>query len=164
MSAEKIPETKIIREVSMQAEDFYKEAVQLGDHAAHALQSSKRSERSAHRSQMTGLENVAESTLKVSDVLDYIKRQTGRREEWRRGFPGKGGSDEWFGLRLKKYLENNLAERRNKICERLNIADQIDEDKHQRRHIHLLLIRQFLRQMVIQYEFRSGFDDNEKEP
>ena len=31
------PEMKIIREVRNQAEDFYDDAIKLGDHAAHAL-------------------------------------------------------------------------------------------------------------------------------
>ena len=63
------PEMKIIREVSIQAEDFYDDAVKLGDHAAFAL-------KAAHRSQMTSLENIAESTFKTSDIFDYIKKQT----------------------------------------------------------------------------------------
>ena len=65
------PEMKIIREVSIQAEDFYDDAVKLGDHAAFAL-------KATHRSQMTSLENIAESTFKTSDIFDYIKKQTSR--------------------------------------------------------------------------------------
>ena len=47
------PEMKIIREVNIQAENFYNEAVKLGDHAAYAL-------KAQHRSQMTNLENIAD--------------------------------------------------------------------------------------------------------
>jgi hypothetical protein len=58
-------EMKIISEVNIQAEDFYDDAVALGDLAAVMLEEN-------HRSQMTSLENIAESTLKTSDVFDYI--------------------------------------------------------------------------------------------
>ncbi len=136
---------KIIREVSIQAENFYEDAIQLGDHAAYALTEK-------HRSQMTSLEGIAESTLKTSDVFDYIKKQTARFPYWREGFPEH--SNQGFGEGLLKYLEERLVERRDGICKKLNIDSQTDVDKQERRRIHLLLIRQFIRQMVVQYEFR----------
>ncbi|MBE3558152.1 MAG: hypothetical protein IMW89_02880 [Ktedonobacteraceae bacterium] len=142
------PEMKIIREVSIQAENFYNDAVKLGDHAAIAL-------RREHRSQMTGLENIAESTLKISDVFDYIKRQTARFPDWRSPAPGQeslGG----FGERLKNYLEKELKKKLESICSAkgLNIGDTTDEEKQERRRVHLLLIRQFIRQMVVEYEYQ----------
>src|SRR5205807_2222165 len=104
----------------------------------------------AHRSQMTGLENIAESALKVSDILDYIKRQTARFLYWRQSSPGEKPSDEAFGERLKNYIEGELARKRNAICNNkvLSIGEETDEDKRLRRYIYLLLIRQFIRQMV----------------
>ena len=146
-------EMQIIREVNIQAENFYEDAVQLGDHAAYALTRD-------HRSQMTGLENVADSTPKVSDILDYIKLQTARFPYWRQSFPGEKPSDEAFGERLKNYLEGELATKREAICntKTLNISNQTDEEKTLRRHIYLLLIRQFIRQMVAEYEYRVSFE------
>jgi hypothetical protein len=162
-------EMQIKLEVSDQAENFYQDAVQLGDHAAFAL-------KARHRSQMTGLENVAESTLKSSDVLDYIKRQTARFPYWRQNFPKdlsnqttnerskqseeSDPSNKGFGERLKQYLEEDLVKKRNVICseKHLNISDKTDEDRQLRRRIYLLLIRQFLRQMVAQYEYRVSFE------
>src|SRR5215469_3062378 len=85
-------EIKIIREVNNQAELFYDEAVKIGDHAAHALGRS-------HRSQLTGLENVAESALKITDIFDYIKRQTARYNYWRAAFPPH--TKDVFGERLR---------------------------------------------------------------
>src|SRR5207248_10794597 len=111
----------------VQAEIFYEDAVQRGDHAAYALTK-------AHRSQMTGLENIAESALKASDILDYIKRQTARFSYWRQTFPGEKPSDEAFGERLKNYLEGELQTRRNAICNALNISEKTDEDRTLRRH------------------------------
>jgi len=136
-------EMKIIREVSNSAEHFYIDAVKLGDHAAQTLKAS-------HRSQLTSLETIAESTLKTSDVFDYVKKQTARFSYWRQ--PAKDSS-EGFGERLKNYLEGNLAQRRDIICRRLDIRNQTEEQQQEQRRIHLLLIRQFIRQMVAQYEY-----------
>src|SRR5258708_30834451 len=124
-------EMKIIREVSAQAEEFYNDAVKLGDHAAHAL-------KAAHRSQVTSLEGIAESTFKTSDVLDYIKKQTARFTYWRQGFPEYKNPELGFGERLKNYLEDELARKRDIICgsEKLDI-----KNLQERRRIHLLLMR-----------------------
>ena len=148
---------QIILEVTRQAENFYEDAIKLGDHAAYAL-------KAKHRSQMTGLETLAESALKASDVLDYIKRQTARFSYWRESFP-KDAPNQSFGERLKEYVEKTLVERRNVICskDRLNIGDKTDEDQRKRRRIYMLLIRQFLRQMIVQYEYRVSFDKARKE-
>lgn len=150
-------EMQIILEVTHQAENFYEEAIQLGDHAAYTL-------KAKHRSQMTGLETLAESALKASDVLDYIKRQTARSSYWREPFP-PDASNQSFGERLKESVEKKLAKRRNEICrkERLNIGDTTDEDQRRRRRIYMLLIRQFLRQMIVQYEYRVSFEKGRKE-
>lgn len=150
-------EMQIIREVTIQAENFYEDAVQLGNHAAYVLTK-------AHRSQMTGLENIAESALKASDILDYIKRQTARTLSWRQVFPGEKPSDEAFGERLKNYLEKELGRKRDAICrlKTLEIGNETDEDKTLRRHVYLLLIRQFIRQVVAEYEYRVSFERDKK--
>jgi len=142
------PEMKIIREVSNQAENCYDDAVKLGDHAAHTL-------KAAHRSQMTSLETIAESTFKTSDVFDYIKKQTARFPYWRQGFPEYKDPELGFGEHLKNFLEGDLAKKRDVICgsNTLNI-----QDIQERRRIHLLLMRQFIRQVVVQYEYRVNPD------
>ena len=146
---------KIIYEVSNQAENFYEDAIDLGDHAAHVL-------RAIHRSQMTSLENIAESTFKTSDVFDFIKKQTARFSYWRQSMsenpsaPPNKKVNQGFGLRLKEFLEQDLNKAADELCDpsRLNIGNTTDKEKQERRRIHLLLIRQFIRQMVAQYEFR----------
>ena len=143
-------EMHIILEVNNQAEAFYGDAVKLGDHAAAAL---KRS-----RAQMTGLETIAESTSKTSDVFDYIKKQTARNISWRQTH--KDSPDEGFGARLRRYLDTTLRKRAEMISkEPLNIGDKSEEDLRERRRIHLLLMRQFIRQMVVQYEFQVNVGD-----
>lgn len=143
----KISEMKIIREINIQAEAFYEEAVQLGDHAAYVLGKDR-------RSQMTNLETIAESALKTTDIFDYIKKQTGRFEEWRKG---DGSVQQGLGERLLAEL-GKLARRRDSICgsTRLDIGNKTDEQKQERQRIYLLLIRQFIRQMVAEYEFWSN--------
>ncbi len=117
---------------------------------------------------MTGLENIADSALKKTDIFDYIKRQTARFSFWRQSYPGnksQGSSDnspddKGFGERLLYYLEKDLEERYLKeICaeDRLNIGK---EDFYQRRRISLMLIRQFIHQMVAAYEFQVNVSNS----
>jgi hypothetical protein len=148
-------EMQILREVNIAAEYFYGDAVEHGKHAAYVLTKT-------HRSQMTGLENIADSSPKVSDILDYIKRQTARFPYWRQSFPGETPSDEAFGERLKDYLEKDLKDKRDAICSRLEIGDESEPHKTWRRHTYLLLIRQFVRQVVAEYEYRVSFGPDRK--
>lgn len=149
----KIPEMAIIREVSNQAEIFYEQAVELGDHAALVLSNQR-------RSQMTSLETIAESTLKISDVLDYIKKQTARLPEWRQPMPGQSGPAAALGERLRNHLENKLVTNLETICRNLRIGKDEEADQQLRRRIHLLLIRQFIRQMIVEYEYQSNLNPN----
>lgn len=153
---------KIIREVNVQAEACYEDAKRLGNHAAYALQGLNPSKKRNHRSQMTGLENIAESALKTSDIFDYIKKQTARFDYWRKGFPGNENPKAAFGECLKDYLETDLAQKRKTICSRVGIGEQTDVDKQKRQHVLLLLIRQFIRQMVVQYEYIVSLEDGAK--
>lgn len=142
----KIDEMKIIREVNIQAESFYEEAKNLGNRAAVAFGQQ-------HRAQISGLENIAESALKTSDVFDYIKRQTARREYWRQDNLGKD---------LIQALEGDLATSQKRISDGLKISEKTDAGRQERRRIHLLLIRQFVRQMAVHYEFLVSFGTGER--
>ena len=145
---------QIIREVSAVAESdaFYEKAEKLGQHAAYALKAS-------HRSQLTGLENIAESTFKSTDILDYVKKQSARFPYWRQSFPQGDNPNEGFGESLKKYLEQDLRTKRDTLCNgRLKIGDKTDEDKQYRRRVYHLLLRQFIRQMVVEYEYRVSLN------
>lgn len=148
-------EMKIIYEVSNQAEKHYQDAIELGDHAAHVL-------KAVHRSQMTSLENIAESTFKTSDVFDFIKKQTARFSYWGQSMPENASTSENkkanqpFGPRLKDFLEQVLKRAADEVYARSPLpgGGTTDKEMLERRRIHLLLIRQFIRQMVAQYEFR----------
>lgn len=137
---------QVTLEISFEADDFYPQAAELGHHAAQALQAK-------HRSQMTSLENIAESTSTIADILDYLKKQTARFSHWRQP-PSRGGqAQQGFGERLRAYLEHDLHSRREVVCERLKLGDASYPEKLERRRIHLLLIRQFIRSMVAAYEY-----------
>jgi hypothetical protein len=148
-----------IREISIQAEAMYEDAIRLGNHAAYAFKDLSRSKRNSHRSQMTGLENIAESALKTSDIFDYIKKQTARFDYWRKGFPGNQDPNEGFGEALKTFLEGEVKRKRDRICRVLDVGDVTDEDKYKRQQIYLQLIRQFIRHLIVQYEYCASQEE-----
>ena len=140
---------KIIKEIAQVADrdDFYARAKNLGEIASKAF-----GER--HRSQMTSLENIANSTLKVTDVLDFIKKQFAkakRNEGWRK---------DDFGIKLKKDIEQSLRKRREEIC---HVLEGVEEESIEGQRIYLSLIREFVRQLVVHYEYlsRGGESDGD---
>lgn len=149
----------IILRVNEQAECFYGKAQELGNIAALSFNNLRAAEQSRHRSQMTGLENIADTTLKVSDVLDYIKKQIARRQAWTTVIDGQR-----FGESLKTYIENDLKNTVNKVCESVRIGDTTEEDKRDRQRIHLDLTRQLIRQIVVHYEYAVSLVEKKGPP
>ena len=129
----------ILREVAYRADLFYGDAKKLGQKAAQALTRKK-------RSQITGLEATANSALKTSDVFDFIKLRTARQKEW------QGNR---LGAELLAYLKDTLREERNIICNNLNV----DSDSAVGLQVHLLLIREFVRQLSAHYEYACEFPE-----
>lgn len=134
---------KILKEIAIKADLFREETKQLGKIAYKAFTEQDNSGK--HKSQLKGLETIANSALKVSDVLDFIKRQTGRAK------PELGWKKQQFGQQLLAKIETELKNRRNAICNQLNISDDA-----QKLEVYLLLIREFIRQVVIDYEYQIG--------
>lgn len=124
---------KVMREVAVQADQFYEDAQRFGQTAV---------QNGLEKHQLKDLESIADAALKVSDVLDHIKTQTGKHEEWQRRN---------FGPDLLNYIRHQLASRRNQVCGVLNIPT----DGLEAQTIYLYLIRAFLRQLVAQYEYAS---------
>jgi len=125
-----------MREVAEQADDFYDDAERMGRDAATSFTS-------RHRKQITDLEGVANSAMKVADVLNHIKNQTARRDPWRE-----------FGPALLKTIQVDLKERRDNICKRLTLSSDEHEKNKQRQQVHLYLIREYVRQLAAQYEYQ----------
>lgn len=129
---------QIVREVSLIADDLYPDAQKLGTIAFEALTKDK-------RSQITGLESLANSTQKVSDVFNYIKTRTARHTAWK---------DQDFGKKLLAYMENTLAKKHELVLTRINERG-ITPDRYQQQEIHIMLIRAFIAQLAAQYEFAA---------
>lgn len=128
-------EMQLIRAVALQADAVSAKAEDFGRRAADAITGD------AGNRQIKGLENIANSALKVSDVLDYIKRQTAkcdRNKSWRK---------DDFGASLLKFISEDLRRRCDAVAQQLGAADV------ERQRIHLLLIREFVRQMAAHYAF-----------
>jgi hypothetical protein len=128
---------KIVKEIALKADndDFYNKAKKFGETAARAFGN-------RHKSQMKNLENIANSTLKVSDVLDYIKKQVSKpKDSWKQND---------FGEQLKVHIEGDIRTKNRKvICRTLDIQ----EDSPEAQRIYLNLTREFVRQLVVHYEY-----------
>ena len=136
---------KILKEIAQVTDgnDFYDQAKKLGEVASEAFGPEAFGPR--HRSQMTNLESIANSTLKVTDVLDYIKKQVARddrHQTWRKNN---------FGKQLKDYIEQSLRARRQEICGKL---ESVEENSSEGQRIYLSLVREFVSQLVVHYEYQ----------
>ncbi|NLE46313.1 MAG: hypothetical protein GX620_16465 [Chloroflexi bacterium] len=124
---------RMLRQVALRADGFYDTAQNLGKKAAGALTDKK-------RSQISGLEGIANSALKTTDVFDFVKLRTARQKEWREG--------DW-GAELLRFISRDLRLQRKEICNALGI----DSESHDGLEVHLLLIREFVRQLAAHYEY-----------
>ncbi len=122
---------KMLREVALRADGFYDKAEKLGRKAAEELTDKK-------SSQIKGLEGIANSALKTSDVFDFIKTRTARQEKWQA-----------WGPDLLEYLSRDLRTARRTICTQL----EIDPEGIDGLEVHLMLIREFVRQLTAHYEY-----------
>jgi len=117
-------------------EDFYLKAEDLGEKAAHIFTGEK------GKSQLNNLLNVANSSSKVTDTIDYIKRQIGHDNS---GFEKDG-----FGNDLIDFVYDKLKTVRDSIASELA---SLDLDEYELQQIHLLLSRQFVNSLVIHYNY-----------
>ncbi len=148
--SDSIIQLKIMHEVAIKAEHFYDKAETLGklaaENMAHKEEPRKeephKEEKGRHRSQITGLENVANNALKVTDVLDYLKTQTARKKEWQLG---------QLGQKLLELVNVELRRNKEEICGRLSL----EKDSYEGIQVHLYLIREFVRQFAAQYEYST---------
>ena len=131
-----LQQLKIMRAVALECDSLYERVQALGNVAGLALGNAK-------RSQITGLESIANSALKVGDVRDYLKLRTARQREWQ---------TEGAGQQVLTFIEQDLGAARSRVCKMLNI-----EDPGQRQAVYLMLIREFVRQLAAHYEFVVKF-------
>jgi len=129
---------KVLKEVGIRVDKLRGNTEDLGKTAAEGFGDK-------HKSQMKNLETIANSALKVSDVLDYIKRQTGRAK------PNQEWKYQQFGKNLLGMVEKTLKQERDSICGKLAIDDDFDQLE-----VYLLIVRECVRQIVIHFEFELG--------
>jgi len=129
---------KIHKSVAAQTstEEFYHKAENLGAKAANIFEDKG-------KTQLNNLLNVTNSSMKVTDIIDYIKRQIGHGN---RGFEKDN-----FGDELINFLYDELKIVRNNIASELK---ELELDEYQLQQIHLLLCRQFINSMVIHYNYK----------
>ena len=136
----KTPQDRLraMREVAVRADNMHDAARDLGGRAAAGLTRSR-------RSQVTGLEGTANSALKTSDVFDYITLRIARqrRDEW---------TQRSWGPDLLTYLSVKLAGERDAICAAL----KIEQPSIEAVEVHLMLVREFVRQFSAEYEYQCA--------
>jgi hypothetical protein len=149
--ANHLVEVAIRAKVSARSDDYYEDTKQFGEMAREAFESG------ASKAQIRNLENIANSASRVADILDFIKRQTGRQERWRRN---------QFGSQLLERLDKPLRSEAETIFSqvqeaqseaakhRLGEGDQLEEDDCRR--IHILLCREFIRHLSAHYLYTLG--------
>lgn len=130
--------TKLLREIALIAdqEDVREKAQDLGKLAASTLGKKK-------RSQITGLETLASSTQRVTDIFNYIKTRTARQEEWQASNLGDS---------LLTYLEGDMRGHRDAVFQRLQ-SQQITLDAYEQQAAYLELLRAFIDQFAAHYEY-----------
>ncbi len=104
---------------------------------------SRLSETRLDNTQVRGLENIANTTDKVSDITDWLKLRVGRdrdRERW-----AKDG----IGREIVNVLEG-LREDSRKIVSTLSYAKPSQDHE---RLVHLRLCREFVRHLAAHFEF-----------
>jgi hypothetical protein len=100
--------------------------------------------------QVRKLENLAYSTDKVSDITDFLKRQTGRSphgERWRYDQVGLRVLDALTGLRRE--AESIVGE----LSETTGLAEAIDDDLPRR--VHLDLCREYVKHLAAEFLYRA---------
>lgn len=132
---------KIHKEVELQIDAMYSKTEQLGELAVKVFG------RGRGKTQLRNLENIANSTLKVSDVLDYIKRQTARLNEWKK---------QGFGVKMLEYIQKDILNMRKTVFTHLSseLEHLNDRDRElKKQEIAVQLIRGFVKQLVIHFEW-----------
>lgn len=102
------------------------------------------------KTQVRGLETVAHTTDKVSDVTNWLKLRVGRdekRNKWAR---------EGIGRELLTVLEGLRDDARHITGQIKQQYPLPDEDADLERQVHLRLIREYLKHLTAHFEYRKG--------
>src|SRR5438128_568595 len=140
----------IVQQVSLRADAFYDHGQKFGQWAAQT---------GMRRAQITELENVANSSLKVSDILDYLKKQTAKSKngrEWRQHLttPQEAGTEtdanpvqQQLGPEMITFISDRLRRERDVVCNGVGSVTQQLASEQEKQQVYLALIREFVRQV-----------------
>jgi len=120
---------EIAKIVALKVDSFYNDAIDFVRNTQGAVKEIK-------KSQFEKLREVSECAIKVSDVLNYIKRQAARHDEWVKDDFADKLLDK-TGRKLRKDMEE--------VCSQLSGPPASEAEKQQ---IHLILIREYIDQIV----------------
>jgi hypothetical protein len=100
--------------------------------------------------QIRGLENIAYSTTRISDITDHLKQQIGRSD------PGKRWRYESVGQEILTDLSDGFLPNQVKdIAHKLNAAypNVVDDDLPRR--VHLTMCRVYVRQLTANFLYET---------
>jgi hypothetical protein len=137
--ASQIAEVALRRKVWAKSDSYYAAVDSLAGLAREAFPKDK--------AQIRNLENTANSASKIADVLDFVKRQTGRRKKWRNGF-GEG-----LLAALGKPMQADAQSIVDSVSEEIDNSGLTDEDV---RRTRILLCREYIRHLSASYLYRIG--------
>ena len=127
--------------VSRKSDEYYTDTEGFG-----RLASTNFGEKS--KSQIRNLENVANASMSIADILDFIKRQTGRSKQWQQ---------EDFGRTLLERIREPLLADAEAIVEGVKATvEQHGFDADDLRRTHILLCREFIRHLSAHYSYKIG--------
>jgi len=130
------------RAVALRAAALYETALTFGKRMARQFDDNR------GRAQVKGLERLAARASVPAEVLTYVAEQTRRHRAW---------SDHDLGTDLLAVLTDGGSDGRyaadSLYNQRDGIGDPLDLDETERRQVTLLLYREFLRQVTVQYLF-----------
>lgn len=129
--------TKVSQAVAVESDRLADIAYELAD----ALQEKQ----AFTNSQMSGLENLAYTTPKVSDILDLVKTQIGRKR-----WPVGEGDQILDAL-------SDLKRNAQRIVRGLEVGEE--DEANAVRRVHLLLCREFVKHTVSHFLYARRFTD-----
>jgi len=158
--ANHVVELALRRTVAAKSDLYYEATKEFGGLARIAFAAG-----ASGKAQIRNLENIANSASRVSDILDFVKRQSGRQTRW---------LTHEFGPLLLKKLDNDLKADSEQVFKEVQTATSglttsevggLHEDD--RRRIHILLCREFVRHLSAHYLYAlvrpDSYGDNSNE-
>jgi len=136
---------KIVKEIAFHTSTkaFYDEAKLYGERASKT--------KDLKNTQLQNLMSIADFTFKVTDILNYIKNQASKHRNW---------NTENFANDMLNYLDHDggICEYKKKIIESENLKE-IALNEYDKQDIYLKICREFIKQMLIHFNFEKSKEE-----